>query len=748
MSAYYAKSKDGKMTVTNKEHLQRVSALAARFGTEIGRPEAAALAGQFHDFGKYSDRFAGVLRGVNQNVDHALPGAAFLYYAKNLSQKPNLCEKYEPILECIAGHHDGLRAFGELKDYFKMSMLSEGPKTDLYGKTMALCGSAEYGNAKTAFLKDFPAYHFPKLPSFAANSIIESMLDTRMLFSCLVDADHSISASDNDPQYIENSTGGTLDAKTALENLYVYYAKLKKGSTANSELNSLRNEVFESCGAAGALPPGLFTLTAPTGVGKTLAMLHFALMHCQKHGLKRVFVVLPFLTLAEQSERTYEKILPEILVDHSQKDLPETARDLAARWDAPFIITTSVRFFESLFADRSTDCRKLHSIANSVVLFDEAQSLPTDLAPATLKAVNTLCEKYNCTMVFSTATQPDFDKLSGLTWKPREILPENHILYEKMRRTKTEWRLYKNEQLMQNPTMEEIAAEASELNSVCVIVNLRRHARALFEAMQQLCDEKSVFLLTTDLCPAHRLAVVEEIKMRLKNGLPCHVAATQCIEAGVDLDFDAVYRSLAPLESIVQAAGRCNRNGKLPDGGRVVVFEPQSDGKSMYPGDFYAKCANTVKQLWAENNTLDIHDPHLMTEYDRLIFVGNVEKPALTAALKEKSYLKTAKEYKLISNTGVQIIVPWEGAQALFDEIETTVLTVGLTAAILRKAAPVTVSCFEREWVEQHATPLWRAGDRTHAETGYYILNRGHENCYDNTSGLQTGRDFDENYFV
>ena len=736
------------MTVTNQEHLQRVSELAARFGAEIGRPEAAALAGQFHDFGKYSDRFAGVLRGVNQNVDHALPGAAFLYYAKNLGQKPNLCEKYTPILECIAGHHDGLRAFGELKDYFKLSMQSDEPQTDLYGKTMSLCGSAEYMNARAAFLKDFPMYRFPKLPVFAAGSIIESMLDTRMLFSCLVDADHSISASDDDPSYLENSAGGTLNADAALENLYAYYAKLKESSTANSELNILRNEVFESCGAAGELPPGLFTLTAPTGVGKTLAMLHFALKHCRKNNLKRVFAVLPFLTLAEQSEHTYEKILPEILVDHSQKNLPETARDLAARWDAPFIITTSVRFFESLFADRSTDCRKLHSIANSVVLFDEAQSLPTDLAPATLKAVNALCEKYNCTMVFSTATQPDFDKLSDLTWKPREILPENHALYEKMRRTKTEWRLYKNDRLTQNPTMEEIAAEAAELNSVCVIVNLRRHARALFEAMQQLCEADSVFLLTTDLCPAHRLAMVEEIKMRLKAGLPCRVAATQCIEAGVDLDFDTVYRSLAPLESIVQAAGRCNRNGKLPNGGRVVVFEPQTDSKRMYPGDFYAKCADTVKQLWAENGTLDIHDPYVMTEYNRLIFAGNVEKPALTAALKEKSYLKTAKEYKLISNEGVQVIVPWEGARELFDEIENTVLTVGLTASILRKAAPITVSCFEREWVEQHATPLRRAGDRTRAETGYYILNRGHENCYDTASGLQTGRNFDENYFV
>ena len=253
----------------------------------------------------------------------------------------------------------------------------------------------------------------------------------------------------------------------------------------------------------------------------------------------------------EQSEKEYCKIVPNILVDHSQKNLPKEIRELASRWDAPMIITTSVKFFESLFADKPGDCRKLHSIANSVVVFDEARSLPTELAPATVKAVNALCKRYNCSMVFSTATQPSFDALPDTEWKPVEIIPENKKLYDQMRRVHVEWRLYKNGERLNNrrTSLEQIADEMASETSVCTIVNLRRHARKLFDELKGRCDsDEEVFLLTTDLCPAHRLAVVEEIKERLKSEpqKPCRVVATQCIEAGVDLDFNVMYRALEP----------------------------------------------------------------------------------------------------------------------------------------------------------------------------------------------------------
>lgn len=426
-------------------------------------------------------------------------------------------------------------------------------------------------------------------------------------------------------------------------------------------------------------------------------------------------------------------------MDHSQKELPEAARELAARWDAPLVITTSVRFFESLFSDRPTACRKLHHIANSVVLFDEAQSLPAQLAPATLRAVHRLCERYHCTMLFSTATQPEFGALPPLqkgkeaVWEPTELLPDHADLYRQMHRVNAVWCLEKDTPLA------DIAEEMAQQSSVCAIVNLRRHARTLFQQLSKACggEKGSLFLLSTDLCPAHRLEVVETIKKRLKQGQPCRVVATQCIEAGVDLDFDAMYRALAPLEAIIQAAGRCNRNGRLPNGGQLTIFIPDEAG-NLYPGGEYERAANVVKDLWSKTRRgLDLDDPALIAEYYALLFAGSKEDLALKQALTQKNYPAVREAYQLIRQQGIQVIVPW-GKPENFQAIAKEALDHGLSGELLRKAAPITVSCFEREWVEQHATPLYyinrRYGQKT--ESGYYVLNTGHEDAYDAVTGL------------
>lgn len=415
MKIYYAKSdtKTGEKRVTNKEHLSKVADLAYEFGLEIKRPEEAKVAGLFHDTGKYGERFQGVLSGVNKGVDHAFSSAALLYLKKDLMQKvhsSSVRKKYEPIIESIQGHHDRLISMEELEEEF--CEVIKDPQMDACPSKQipSLRGPEEFREAINAFKNDFPTYHFPKLPERKFENQVENMLDTRMLFSCLVDADYSVSASDKEPDYLEKNSGSQLNAEEALKVLYKHCEELRKSSKADSKINKIRNQVFDICGDAGEKQPGLFTLTAPTGVGKTLAMLHFALRHCQENKMRRIIIVLPFLSLAEQSEKEYCKIVPNILVDHSQKNLPKEIRELASRWDAPMIITTSVKFFESLFADKPGDCRKLHSIANSVVVFDEAQSLPTELAPATVKAVNALCKRYNCSMVFSTATPVDIAK--------------------------------------------------------------------------------------------------------------------------------------------------------------------------------------------------------------------------------------------------------------------------------------------------------------------------------------------------
>ena len=691
---------------------------------------------------------------------HAFSSAALLYLKKDLMQKvhsSSVRKKYEPIIESIQGHHDRLISMEELEEEF--CEVIKDPQMDACPSKQipSLRGPEEFREAINAFKNDFPTYHFPKLPERKFENQVENMLDTRMLFSCLVDADYSVSASDKEPDYLEKNSGSQLNAEEALKVLYKHCEELRKSSKADSKINKIRNQVFDICGDAGEKQPGLFTLTAPTGVGKTLAMLHFALRHCQKNKMRRIIIVLPFLSLAEQSEKEYCKIVPNILVDHSQKNLPKEIRELASRWDAPMIITTSVKFFESLFADKPGDCRKLHSIANSVVIFDEAQSLPAELASATAKAVKALCQKYNCSMVFSTATQPSFDALPDIEWNPVEVIPENKKLYDQMRRVHVEWRLYKNGERLNNrrTSLEQIADEMASETSVCTIVNLRRHARKLFNELKNRCDsDEEVFLLTTDLCPAHRSAVIDKIKDRLNpdSPKPCRVVATQCIEAGVDLDFNVMYRALAPLEAIIQAAGRCNRNGSLPDGGKLIVFEVMEDGG--YPGAFYEKAANEVRYLWKANEKLgvDLDNPETIQSYYNRLFKKEKGKASLNDALNKKNYYDVAKEYQLITNQGIQLIVPWSEKKELFNNIRLRLEEKGLTAEIMREVAPITVSCFEKEWVEQHAEPLyfWKRvnGTRVKLESGYYILNVGHEKYYDEKLGLKMGEIEAKGYMI
>lgn len=744
---YYAKSKlpDGSWPTVG-EHLGAVARLAKQYGDVFGRGEEARIAGIFHDFGKYSDAFSEVLQGTRTGVDHAMCGAVFL-----LTYTRGKKRSYWPIIEAINGHHSGLIAFDELEHVFQENFKGESLSPN-GGKTAAIAGEEAYAKACRCFKEDFPEFSFLKLQRFNAsndqNSEIhnmETMLYTRMLFSCLVDADYSISASDKDPQYLQETERIPFEAGVWLEKLLAYQGELAGQSFAEPSLNRIRNELFEQCGKMGEYEEGLFTLTAPTGTGKTLALLHFALRHCLKTGKRRIIVVLPFLTLAEQNTAVYAKIIPDILIDHSQSNLGDDAREFASRWSVPFIITTSVKFFESLFADHPADCRKLHRIAESVVIFDEAQSLPPEVTETTLEAVNELCRSYHCTMVFSSATQPDFDAIPNVDWKPTEIMPDNPRLFAALKRTRVEWRL-------QTPVpLAKIAGEMAGLPSVCVIVNLRKHARKLFRQLKELCSEEELFFLTTDLCMAHRRIVVAEIIRRQKAGLPCRVVATQCIEAGVDLDFDVMYRALAPLDSIIQAAGRCNRNGRLADGGCVVVFEPEEEG-CLYPGssgsrlgNWYENAAMLVKRLCTKH-PLDIDSPAHMKEYYQELFAGQADKKALRRALELRDFAKTEKEYELISNKGMKVIVPIprevsKEEYKRYQEIAEDVRTYGITPSLMREAAQLTVTVpwYQQEKLAYYMERLPYAGKKQldSEQSEYYILRKQYEQYYTKDMGLQ-----------
>ena len=737
---YNAKSaNDRHGNISNRDHLKKVGALAREFGAEIGKAEAAELAGSVHDFGKYAERFQGVLHGTHQGVDHAVPGAAELYRLLDLRTAQRMSADGVCAVEAVAGHHDGLTGLPQMQDGLEEMMCCSDWDDCPSGKMPSLHGHEEFTQAEKAFARDFPDFRVPQLRGKRSRvqGRLEDMLDTRMLFSCLVDADYCVSASDDDPDYMYKSSRPPLDAEAMLKKLEAYCAHLRESSKAAAGVNALRNEVYDLCGEAGEQPMGLFTLTAPTGVGKTMAMVHFALRHCVQHQLPRIIVVLPFLTLTEQIQQEYEHVFPEILVDHSQQNLPEEARELAARWDSPVIITTSVRFFESLFSDSPRDCRKLHHIANSVVLFDEAQSLPASLARPTAAAVNALCEKYHCTMVFSTATQPDFSALPRTRWQPTEIITDNTRLFRQMRRINAAW--------CHDVPLEQIAEQLCRETNACCIVNLRRHARKLFALLQSRvgsCD--GIFFLTTDLCPAHRLAVVEELKRRQRKAERCIVVATLCIEAGVDLDFDIMLRAIAPLESVIQAAGRCNRNGRLPCGGRLTIFRPEEEGR-LYPGDSYERAANVVMNLWADCDAPELSDPALIQNYYERYFSGGAEEAKLEEAIQRKSYKDVAKKYRLIKSTGVSLIVPWEGAAKLFQKVSCAVEEDCVTAELLREAAPITITCYDDASIRACASPLTLRKGRSVAETGTFLLNRGFEERYHPVTGFAPGDDMHEN---
>ncbi len=715
---YYAKSadEDGHQE-TNHDHLEKVANLAQIFGAEINMPSEAYMCGIMHDFGKYGQRFQNVLNKTESSIDHAICGAVYLS-VKIVPRR----SAYRLVAVIVAAHHSGLRSFEDLKQEMTDIFKGNGSCISGNGKKASLIGQTDYETAESVLLSEFPSFAFKKLNKYGDDSPTAKMLRARMLLSCLVDADYTVSSGK-----IEESDT-VLEPDLLLQKLYLHMDKLRKASKSNRELNRLRDDVFRQCGDAGNMEPGIFTLTAPTGVGKTMSLLHFALKHCAVHGKRRIILVLPFLTLTEQSQREYEKLIPDILADHSQSRLSEEQRELAARWDSPFIITTSVRFFESLFAYRPKDCRKLHSIAQSVIIFDEAQSLPKELAAATMKSISSLCKDYGCTMVFSTATQPDFGALPELEdWQPREILPDGEKLYAALRRTQLHWKI-------DTPTsLEDIAGEMARSDSVCAIVNLRRHAAKLFESLKTLCLHDSLFFLTTDLCPGHRSNVIDEIKARLRDGKPCRVVATQCIEAGVDLDFKTVYRALAPLEAIIQAAGRCNRNGLGT--GHVTVFIPE-DGGNIYPGESYWKAAEIVKIMHASGN-VDIHDPKTIKDYYRRLFCDAESKGELTKAIKGENYEEAAAEYKLISKQGVQVIVPYD--ESLFMEVYEQAMTDGLTPELIRKAAPITVSSYNEDLVRQHCEQIpWhrkRAGDI--CESDFYILALGHWDLYTSDMGLK-----------
>lgn len=536
-------SEDHSRVQTAKEHLLGTAALAEQFAQPFGGGEQARLARELHDIGKYSREFQHRLEG-GPKVDHSTAGGKEAFQLRQIE-----------VAFAVMGHHSGLPNYGG-----KNNTASDGT---LYGRLKKEV--PDYSAWKQEI-----ALSTARRPTQIPPDILSETFYIRMLYSCLVDADFL------DTELFMNGVrprGGYESLDVLLDKLNQY---IEPWWNPQNELNRKRCDILQSCLEAGeTFPSGLYTLTVPTGGGKTVSSLAFALRHAVAHGKKRVIYVIPYTSIIDQTAEVFEKILgaENVLEHHSGVDysMPEGEVDPAhyrkalatENWDAPVIVTTAVQFFESLYSNLSSRCRKLHNIADSIIIFDEAQTLPVSYLLPCVSAISQLVQYYGVTAVLCTATQPALQPLfaelaPGLTM--REICPGTDTLYQFFRRTT----LRQAGVLSEEELVEHLKASPQTL---CVV-----NRRATAQRLYALLPEEGRYCLTTLLCPADRKRLLKEIRERLKDGLPCRVVSTSLIEAGVDVDFPNAWREEAGLDSIIQTAGRCNREGKASAEQSVVTI--------------------------------------------------------------------------------------------------------------------------------------------------------------------------------
>lgn len=645
------------------EHLLNVGHGAGEFAAAFGAREMAEVKGYLHDLGKYTMPFQARLRGNPLRVDHSTWGARIAV------------QRFGPMGHLlaygIAGHHAGLA-----------NGTGEGERTPLDERLKAQLpelDSTWEGDiplpSKVAPPQGYRPYFEKGQQGNKRNSFQLAFL-SRMLFSCLVDADfldteRFYKRIENQPDH--RTEGAALPSLAMLrEHLDAYL----RGMPAGGDVNPLRASILRHVRAQAEEAPGLFSLTVPTGGGKTLASLAFALDHAIRHGLRRVIFVIPFTSIVEQNAAVFRKALGPlgevaVLEHHSSfveqlppRDDPEkyqSAKKLQLameNWDAPIVVTTAVQFFESLFAARPSQCRKLHNIAGSVVILDEAQTMPLRLLRPCVASIDELARNYRTSVVLCTATQPALEAPAfegGLTGV-RELAPEPAKLFQKLERVRVRhvgaW------------SDDELAEQMRSRDQVLCIVNNRRHARAVYQAMADLPGARH---LTTLMCAKHRREVLDEVREMLKQQVPCRLVSTSLIEAGVDVDFPTVLRAEAGLDSIAQAAGRCNREGKRGvDASEVHIFANESEDWAPPPElTTYAQTAREVLRQF-EGDPLS---PAAIRRYFELLYWqkggDKLDEPnlmgLLSSAMPDSLPLETlATKFRMIDSVQMPVIIPFD----------------------------------------------------------------------------------------
>ena len=681
---YYAHVKQDDVTgklqyQTVAEHLHGTAELCKRFAADFDAAADGEFVGSTHDTGKCTDAFQDRLLRNGRKVDHATAGAI-------------LCGQRGQTFSalCVAGHHSGLQNFGN-------------PKLDRAGDP-TFCGRIKKGTAEH-YLERCGSSGITLPDSTPAGPAAKDKLGIsswiRMLYSCLVDADFL-----DTEQFMSGSRGrGQYDSlETLLQRLQAHIAPWQ---SPTSDLNRLRCQMLNACIQGADRPRGIYTLTVPTGGGKTVASLAFALHHAVKHGMRRVVYVVPYTSIIEQNAAVFRSILGDrnVLEHHSgvQFDLSDGAppeeiqKSLATEnWDMPVVVTTAVQFFESLYANRSSKCRKLHNLANSVIIFDEAQMLPLAHLRPCVAAMGALAEQFRSTVVLCTATQPSLNDLMrqyAPSCSITELCPQTPELSRRFCRVS----FRQADVLTDDALAEQLAAHSQ----VLCIVNSRKAAQSIFSKL----PATGSYHLSTLMVPAQRGKLLDEIRERLKNDITCRVVSTSLIEAGVDVDFPAVYRELAGLDSILQAAGRCNREGIHSAKESIVTIFERTD----LPPRLFRPMIGATRETLAANS--DLSDPKTMTMYfqslrglsdqklDQYNVIQSFEKGIEGCDFPFKTVAET---FHLIDRNTYTVYVPYdEAGAALLQQLQEG----KRSRDLYRKLGRYSVSVYE-----QHFQALYAAG--------------------------------------
>ena len=699
---YIAHLNEGRIQ-TMKDHLCGTAELAGRFAGRFGKSDWGYACGMLHDIGKYSLAFQDKIKNnSDRRVDHSTAGA------KACFEKGGM---YSFMSYCIAGHHSGLPDYGISSDLGDAPTL-QGRKR----KHIEDCGAYK----SEIHIPEIKTLPFPD-PDFSLSVFI------RMLYSCLVDADFL------DTEYFMKE--GRTQRETG-EEPSVLLEKLKKhvaGWLLNEDtetVNGRRTEILRHCFECGHKERGIFQLTVPTGGGKTIASLAFALQHAVENQMDRVIYVIPYTSIIEQNAEVFRKILGEknVLENHYNVDYESTEElkpmQLASEnWDKPVVVTTNVQFFESLFANKSSKCRKLHNIANSVIIFDEAQMLPTDYLKPCIAVMEELAANFGSSIVLCTATQPALSPFFQRKMPVTELCP----------RVEEQFRFFERVTFQNIGTISEdelIEKLQKEEQALC-IVNTKKRAQRLYQKMKG----EGVFHLSTAMYPKHRRRVLDKIRQLVKDGKRCILISTSLVEAGVDLDFCTVYRQLAGVDSMIQAAGRCNREGKrAAQDSFAYLF--QFEEKEYVPGQQLQ--IDVSKMLLSEGE--DISSLHGIEKYFEALyhFRGeSLDKKKIFEEFKDKRYnfAKAAKEFKLIEeNTLTVFISREEEAEELLWQIKHQ----GYTKSGMRKAGQYCVQLYENDIEKLRGAGMLRLISED-IEDFYELVDSGQ---YSEEMGLDLGIEF------